>query len=82
MDLHHNLSSMRFHEIDLSKRIESGDVALVCGDASPYVEKVTANPAITLADFVCRTAYSSSSQGQVQLCNDAVTTTSRVNCDR
>jgi hypothetical protein len=61
MDLHHNLSSMRFHEIDLSKRIGSGDVALVCGDASPYVEKVTANPAITLADFVCCTAYSSSS---------------------
>jgi hypothetical protein len=82
MDLHHNLSSMRFHEIDLSKRIESGDVTLVCGDASPYVEKVTANPAITLADFICCTAYSSSSQGQVQLCNDAVTTTSRVNCDR
>jgi hypothetical protein len=44
---------MRFHEIDLSKRIESGDVALVCGDASPYVEKVTANPAITLLASKC-----------------------------
>jgi hypothetical protein len=63
MDLHHNLSSMRFHEIDLSTRIESGDVASVFGDASPYVEKVSANPAITLADFVYRTAYSSSFQG-------------------